>query len=119
MGVGQRRVAIGLASTILAAAAAVSSGSWIGPLVACIAFVTGWLVMKVLLRRGAVGAGAGTSAASLAAVLGIAIDTILLSASSAFDRGGPDIIGSALLAFLAGYVLSLRFSSFGDASVRM
>lgn len=77
-------------------------------------FAFGWLLMKLLIATGhAEPPHGGRSTLPASTAIGLGIAFFASSALSAIDPSGPLLLAVASLAFVAGLVLSLRFSRLG------
>lgn len=74
--------------------------------------ILGWVTMKLLITTGLAGpARGGNSLLAASTAIGVANAAFASSALSASDLSAPLLLASGSLAFVAGLVLSLRFSA--------
>ena len=118
MNVEQRRTVGGIGILVLAALIAAYSGAAAAFLALAAGFILGWLVMFLLIRTGLAAEQPKSARYPTAAVsLGIAIAAILTGLLSALNPSAPLAFAPGPIAFVAGLILALRFSSLGKVQV--
>jgi hypothetical protein len=116
MSLGARQLLFAAIALILSLLMANGAGLALGLPTMVVGFALGWLLMRVLLKRGVDQGSAATSTVGTGAIAGFVLAIVLSAASGAVGESVPLVLAAAVGALVAGMVLAFRFSPKGGDS---